>query len=71
MKMNEKQKNLLLSKMILKGEKIKDLSTILKISMTAVQNKLNGQTRWSKDDIIVLSKRYKLTPEDEHNIFLT
>lgn len=69
--MNEKQKNLLLSKMILKGEKIKDLSTILKISATAVQNKLNGQTRWSKDDIIVLSKRYKLTPEDEHNIFLT
>lgn len=69
--MNEKQKNLLLSKMILKGEKIKDLSTILKISTTAVQNKLNGQTRWSKDDIIVLSKRYKLTPEDEHNIFLT
>ena len=69
--MNDKQKNLLLSKMILKGEKIKDLSTILKISHTAIQNKLNGQTRWSQDDIITISKRYELTPNEEHDIFLT
>lgn len=69
--MNENQKNLLLSKMILKGDKIKDLAVVLKISHTAVQNKLTGRHRFSKDDIMKISKRYKLTPKEEHDIFLS
>ncbi len=69
--MNDKQKNLLLSKIVLKGDKQKDIAEVLNISNQALQNKLNGTTGWSQADIMALSKRYELTPDEEHDIFLT
>lgn len=68
--MTSKQKNLLLSKMILKGDRQKDLFLLFKMSHTAIQNKFNGKTQWSIDQAKLIIKTYKLTKEEAYDIFL-
>lgn len=68
--MNETQKNQLLAKMMLKGDKVKDLAVLLNITEQAVYNKINGQTKWSPDDIKKISEKYEMSPEETCQIFL-
>lgn len=69
-KMGQHQKNLLLSKMLIKGKRIKDLSKIMHMSHTAVQNKFNGKNTWNVDHMRLLIKQFDIQPLEAYEIFL-
>jgi len=63
-------KNLFLSKMKLYGDTQKRLATVLGISLTSVNAKINGQSEWRQNEMIAIRDRYHLTDEEFNHIFL-
>ena len=69
--MTKKQRNLLLSKLVAKGHKIKDLAGFLGMTTTNVYMKFEGINRFTLKDIDKMRKMYDLSDEDVCAIFLS
>lgn len=62
--------NLLKSKMALAGDNQKSLANLLGVTTSAVNYKLNGNVRFSVDEISAIAKRYNLTNDEIVEIFM-
>lgn len=63
-------KKLLKSKMVLFGDTVEQLADYLGQSRGNVNNKINGITAFSLQDVSAISKRYNLTNAEVYEIFI-
>ena len=66
-------KNLLVSKMKLRGDNQDTLARVLDLSLTRTNAKINGTdgAQFNPDEIKIMIGRYNLTPDEVVQIFLT
>ena len=63
--------NVFNSKMALFSDTFESLSEYLGISRQTLSMKINGKTEFKRDEIDKIIIRYKLTPEETHEIFFS
>lgn len=63
---------LLKSKMVLFGDEdfIKSMSTLLEITRQTASAKLSGKTKFTQDEIALISKHYNLDDDEIRKIFI-
>lgn len=64
------KKNVLFSKMALFGDSVEMLAEYLGITRQTLTQKIEGKSQFKTDEMKMIIKRYKLTPEEAHEIFL-
>lgn len=65
------RKNVLYSKMALFEDSIEALAECLGISRQTLTSKIEGRSEFKRDEIDKIIIRYKLTPEETHEIFFS
>jgi transcriptional regulator with XRE-family HTH domain len=63
-------KNLLLSKLTLKGDTQEKLAEYLGIAMKTLRSKLNDESQFTQKEIIKIKKRYNLTNDEVVELFI-
>lgn len=64
------KKNVLFSKMALFSDSIETLAEYLSITRQTLTQKIEGKSQFKQKEIKMIAVRYKLTPEETHEIFL-
>lgn len=64
------KKNVLFSKMALFNDSVETLAEYLGITRQTLTQKIEGKSQFKQDEIKAIIKRYKLTPDEAHEIFL-
>ena len=65
------KQNVFNSKMALFEDNIERLAEHLEISRQTLSQKIDGKSEFKRDEIDKIITRYKLTPEETHEIFFS
>ena len=50
--------------MVLNGDKVDDLANFLNISRQSLTNKMNGKTEFTRAEMVMIKRRYKLNNDE-------
>lgn len=63
--------NVFFSKMALFEDSLEELAACLEITRQTLSSKIEGTSEFKRDEINLIIERYKLTPEETHEMFFS